>query len=985
MKRVEGYYRFATVNGDTVVFVSEDDIWSVPITGGIARRLTAGVSECSFPRLSPDGTMVAFVAKEEGHPEIYLMDSEGGMARRMTFLGSDICYVTGWHTDSKSIIFVSDAKAPFFRHNEIYEVSIDGGMPQGWNIGHAVSVAFDGVTTVIGRNNNDPARWKRYRGGTAGELWIDAKGTGEFKPLIQLRGNLASPMLIDGRVFFLSDHEGIGNIYSCTVDGGDLKRHTDHDTYYVRHPATDGKNIVYTCAGDIYRLDPRTNEGGKIDVRISAAPRQAVRKFVPASAHLEEVSVHPHGHGLGLISRGQPFTMPFWEDAVIQHGFGSKTRYRAFEWLPNGEEFVVLNDLSGYERLELHKADQSASPEYVTDDEIGRVVSLAVSPVGRRVALSNHRHELIIVDIEQKTVKIFDRAPADRIDGLSWSPDGTWIAYSYSPHPNMSNIRIGDTTTGDIKDVTRPLRRDYETAWDPEGKYLYILASREFNPVYDTHQFDLSFPYGIKPYLLTLRADVKSPFVPEPKALFEDDKKKADATGEDEEEEAEEEVATTEGEAAQSSEAGRAEEAKEEEEDEEEGGPEPVEIDFEGIADRLISFPVDEGRYRHIAALKGRVVFVSEPLILLSRHSEDNEDGGSNTLHAYDFGEHRFGTLAQNIYFYAIGLDNRTIVYQARENMRVIDGLMGLPDGAPDKPADEVGRKTGWFDINRAQVMIEPYCEWRQMFDESWRLQREHFWDERMSNIDWDVVHERYSALLPRINSRWELSDLIWEMQGELGTSHAYEMGGDYRQPHHYHRGFLGAEFDWDEKEQAYRITKIVRGDSWDPEADSPLAQPGLGIREGDYVLAVGGRSATKELSLDELLITYAGAEVMLTIKFAADGSRKAVPVRALNAICATALGWKRIASMCTIAPADASATCTFPTWASGASPSFIATSFPKFTARGCSSTCASIAADTSLHSCWRSSRANASATTSRVGGCRCPIHPSRLLVRWWQ
>jgi tricorn protease len=885
MTRVEGYYRFASVHGNDVVFVSEDDIWSVPISGGIARRLTAGVSECSYPRLSPDGSMIAFVAKEEGHPEIYLMPAEGGLARRLTFLGSDVCVTAGWHTDSKSVIFVSDAKAAFFRHNEIYEVSIDGGMPQAWNIGHAVSVAFDGTTTVIGRNNNDPARWKRYRGGTAGELWVDAQGTGEFKPLIQLKGNLASPMLIDKRVYFLSDHEGIGNIYSCTVDGADLKRHTDHEEYFVRHPSTDGQNIVYTAGGDLYRLDPRTGDGGKIEVRISSAPRQAVRKFVPAGNNLEEISVHPRGHSVGLISRGQPFTMAFWEEAVVQHGFGSKTRYRGFEWLPGGEEFVVINDLSGYERVELHKADQSADPEYITDEDIGRSIEVAVSPVGKKIALANHRHELIVVDIEAKTVKTFDRAPADRITGVSWSADGRWIAYSYSAHPNTRHIRIGDTTTGEIKDVTRPLRHDFDPCWDPDGKYLYFLANREFNPIYDAQQFDLSFPYGTKLYLVTLRTDVKSPFVPEPKALFEDDKAKSKDEEEEEEEESESETengAAAEGASeAKDATAAAESETEQESEGEDEDAPEPVEIEFEGIADRMLSFPFEEGRYRYLAALKGRVVFCSEPLVPITRHNQDEEDTQA-TLFAYDFNEHRLGTLVQSLYFYSIGLDQRTIVYYTRENMRAIDGLMSLPEGAPDKPADEVGRKTGWFDINRAQVMIEPYAEWRQMFDESWRLQREHFWDERMSGIDWDVVYERYSRLLPRINSRWELSDLIWEMQGELGTSHAYEMGGDYREPNSYHRGFLGAEFEWDETERAYKITRIVRGDSWDPEADSPLAQPGLGVKEGDYILAVGGRRATKECSLDELLINYAGADVMLTIKFG-DGTRKAVPVRALR------------------------------------------------------------------------------------------------------
>jgi len=891
MTRIEGYYRFATVNGSDVVFVSEDDLWLTTTSGGIARRLTAGVSECSFPRLSPDGSMVAFIAREEGHPEIYVMPAEGGLARRLTFLGSDICYVVGWHTDSKSIIFVSDSKAPFFRHNEVFEVSIDGGMPTAWNLGHAVSIAFDGKTTVIGRNNNDPARWKRYRGGTAGELWIDANGCGEFKPLIKLKSNLASPMLINGRVYFLSDHEGVGNIYSCTYSGEDISRHTDHDKYYVRYPSSDGKMIAYTAGGDLHILDTTVDDGGiKLDVRISASPRHAVRRFVPAAQYLEEVTVHPNGHSVGLIARGQPFTFPFWEEAVIQHGFGSKARYRMMSWLPNGTEFVVINDLSGYERLEVHNSAKTIQPEYVTDEDIGRVIELSVSPVGKKLAIANHRHEVVIVDIDAKSVKVFDRSPADRISGLSWSPDGKWLAYSYSPHPNMCNLRIGDSSTGDIKDVTRPLRSDLCTSWDPEGKYLYFLGAREFNPIYDALQFDLSFPYAFRPYLLTLRNDVKSPFVPEPKPLFENpkDEKNAKDDEEDEEEEAadeESEGKVLESEAAADATTDTTDTAESEDDEEEDAEkPDPVEIDFEGIEDRILAFPIEEGKYGQIAGLKGRVLFTSYPLETIKRHERpEDEDNEEASLFAYDYSEQRIGTLAEKVGNFDIGLDNRTVVYYARESLRVIDGLMAMPEATPDKPADEYGRKGGWIDVNRAQVMIEPYAEWRQMFDETWRLQREHFWDPTMSSIDWDAVYERYSALLPKINSRVELSDLIWEMQGELGTSHAYESGGDNRVTPPYHRGFLGAEFEWDNEKLGYRVTEILRGDSWDPDADSPLAQPGLAIKQGDLVVAVGGRPATRESSLDELLINCAGGDVMLSITSATDGTTRYVPVKALR------------------------------------------------------------------------------------------------------
>lgn len=885
MNRVEGYYQFATISGDVIIFVSEDDLWSVPVTGGVARRITAGGTECLSPRLSPDGQTVAFVAKEEGHPEIYVMDTEGGPARRLTFLGSDLCRVAGWSPDSQRVLFVSDAMSPFTRNSGIFEISASGGMPTPWNIGHAVSVATDGRVTAIGRNNNDPARWKRYRGGTAGELWIDAEGDGTFSPLIQLKGNLASPMIVGSRVYFLSDHEGMGNIYSCKPDGGDLKRHTHQKEYYVRHPSTDGRRIVFTAGGDLFILDTQgKGEAQHVPVRISSAPRQAVRKFVAASDFIEHVAVHPQGHSLGLISRGQPFTMPFWEEAVIQHGAGSRARYRNIEWLPAGDEFIVVNDLSGYERIELHTADQTAEPEFVSDENFGRVVTMIISPIGKKVAIANHRHELVLIDLETKEQKILDRSPADRIGGLSWSADGQWIAYSYSPYPNIFNIRVVASGGGTPVDVTKPLRNDFATSFDPEGKFLYFLGSREFNPIYDAMQFDLSFPYGVKPYAIALRDDVKSPFVREPKALFEVEKPAAEEEAKEEEEESESEDTTACEEAPDQAVGATAEGTESEAEDEDEDAAEDnaLQIHFDGIAERIIPFPVDEGRYGQIAGLKGRVLYTELQLQTIKRHesmSDETED--PNILHAFDFAEQRDAILSDGMDEFYMALDNRTVVYESAGKLRAIDGLAALPE-TPDKPADEIGRKSGWIDVSRAQVMIEPYAEWQQMFEETWRLQREHFWDESMSKVDWDVVHKRYAALLPRINSRTELSDLIWEMQGELGTSHAYEMGGDYRQPSPYQRGFLGAEFEFDDAAKGYRITKIVRGDCWDTEADSPLAKPGLGIKVGDVVIAVGGRKATRDCSLDELLINCAACDVMLTLR-TADGATRSVAVRTLS------------------------------------------------------------------------------------------------------
>src|SRR5579883_714737 len=353
-----GYYRFATICQDRIIFVCEDDLWEVSTNGGYAKRLTAGRGEFSMPRLSPDGKLVAFVAREEGHPEVFVMPSYGGIPKRLTYLGSGVLSICGWSADGKEIYFTSDARSAFLRETDAFKISCHGGEAEclRWGHVHTFMIAANG-RTVLGRNAIDPARWKRYRGGTAGDLWIDQDGKGRFTRLIKIRGNPVSPMIIGNRIYFLSDHDGMGNIFSCRPNGSDLQQHTHHMQYYVRFPSTDGQRIVYTAGADIYLFDPKSGTDKRLDVKTPASTPQMQRKFIDGREYLEHFSPHPEGHSLALIARGQPITMGNWEGAPIQHGRGSGVRYRFAEWLPDGKRFLVVNDVDGFERIELHTAD----------------------------------------------------------------------------------------------------------------------------------------------------------------------------------------------------------------------------------------------------------------------------------------------------------------------------------------------------------------------------------------------------------------------------------------------------------------------------------------------------------------------------------------------------------------------------------------------------------------------------------------------------
>lgn len=963
----DGYYRFPTIHQDTIVFVSEDDLWSVPRQGGLARRLTSNLGQVNYPALSPDGEWLAFVGREEGMPEVYLMPAAGGSARRMTYLNAN-CQVLGWTQDGTQILFSSNASHFHPQEYAIYAISMQemGGRVTQIPVGPARSIAFGpngGV--VIGRNTGDPARWKRYRGGTTGHLWIDRNGDGQFERFLpEIRGNIASPMWLPGedggRIYFISDHEGIGNLYSVTPAGEDLRRHTDHEDFYARNPSTDGRRIVYHAGADLYVYDPATERVAKVEVEYRSPRVQRNRKFSPAIIYLDGARLNPVGNALAVTTRGKAFTFFNHEGPVIQLGQRDGVRYRLPDFLNDDERIVMVDDANGEEELVIFSTDLAEPPRRLSGLDIGRPVALKVSPTEDKVAISNHRQELLIVDLNTGELTRVDRSEWRPIAGMDWSPDGRWLAYGFGVGLNATEIRLyrlpeaqekpqnaagakaqsqtqGDDSSSSVEStsaqwpnpiaVTRPILHDVAPSFDPDGNYLYFLSYREFNPVYDNLHFDLGFPWGMRPYLILLRSDLPNPFVPWPETEdAADSKEEPDEEAEEETEDAEAEAedAGEEMEEEEEIEADDEEEVDDEALDDPEGDdsngedalvwahacsgksasrrqldpaapesqpehllaavqeqaqrasapktekpkpparrkPRPVLIDLEGIERRVLAFPVEDGRYGQIMGAPGRALFTVFDLhgALDDEQSWSNEDNESGALRAWIFKDYKSETIAENVSNFDLSRNRKKLLYFSGRRLRVISAT----EKAPSESGP--GRRSGWIDLSRVKVSVSPPSEWEQMYREAWRLQRDHFWTEDMAEVDWRAVYERYRPLLERISTRSEFSDLVWEMQGELGTSHAYEFGGDYRPSPYYSQGMLGADFIWDAEAGGYRIENIIEGDPWNPKATSPLAAPGVDVREGDILLAINGQRLDENTSPAHLLVNQANQEVLLTL-----------------------------------------------------------------------------------------------------------------------
>lgn len=817
-----GYLRYPHLQGELLAFVAEDDVWLAPVEGGRAWRLTADAAKVASPRFSQDGAKLAWTTWRDGSPEVYVTDVDGTAATRLTYWADDYTAVVGW-TAGGEVLAVTAAGQPEPQYTWAHAIPLDG-VPRRLPYGPVVNLAIDGqdVVLLVGRFPREPAFWKRYRGGTAGRLWTATGDDPLFTRILpDLKAQYGNPMLIGGRVVVMSDHEGTGNIYSCSLDGTDLRRHTDHDGFYARNPSTDGQRIVYHVAGDIWILDGlEADRPRKLDITLGSPAATRSPQLISAADHLGDLACDHTGQASAVEVRGTVHWLTHKDGPARALYVSEVARAKLPAVLGATGRVAYVTDASGKDALAVVSVD-GGEPHILAEGMLGSVTELAAAPDGAMLAAASHDGKLYVVDIESGTVSEIAHGDGGPADGLAWSPDSAWLAWSQPGSEPLRQIRVAKIGTAEILDVTDGRFADTDPVFTTDGLHLAFLSRRSFDPIYDTQSFDMSFPYGARPYLIPLAATTPSPFGPLSAGR---------SVGADEKTDPAERPVVT--------------------------------LDAESLSSRVVPVPVPEARYSGLRAVKGGLVWVSEPLVgVLGESAADlDEPGKRGSLERFDFARRECTELVDELDWFDVSGDGTRLVIKDKGELRVLPA-----ENKPGSPEDTVT-----VDLARARFLANPVALWRHAYEEAGRLMRRDYWNLDMSGVDWDGVLDQYRPLLDRIRGKDDFNDLLWEIFGELGTSHAYANApggngnGDNRASGAV--GLLGADISRDESGR-WVVDRVLPGESSDPRAKSPLAAPGVAVRAGDAIAAVDGRPVDPVRGPWPLLAGTPGKPVELTIQ----------------------------------------------------------------------------------------------------------------------
>jgi tricorn protease len=855
---------YADISTDRVVFAYAGDLWTAGREGGAARRLTSHVGDERFPKFSPDGEWIAFTGEYDGNPDVYVIPADGGEPKRLTFHPSNDI-VLGWSPDGASVLFRSDRfAAPQHRYTELFLVTLQGGTPKRLPVPRADLTSFspDGTKIAYLETSQEFRTWKRYRGGWSLPIAIYDLKNNTYEELPKNEGMDLFPMWRGNTIYFINDRDGVMNLYSYDLGSKQTKKLTTYTDYDIKWPSLGPSSIVYENGGQLYEFNLQSGKASAIPIQVHAEDIAARPEFKSLHEGIAGFDISPSAARAVVETRGNVFTVPAEHGSVRTLTTDSSGVHEMNpKWSPDGKWVAYLSDKTG--EYEVYVRPQAGGEEIrvTTDGGVYRYGPVW-SPDSKKLLYWDKLHRLWWVGTtDKKPVQVDQGDYGDIYDG-AWAPDSRWIGYSKTDRRGAGQLFVYSLEQKRSTKVSDGYYNDTSPVFDPEGKYLYFFSQRYFFP--SIGQLDQRFNYyntdGI--FAVTLKADEASPFQP----------------ANDEEKGAEEKEKEKEKNKAKTEDKDKGKDGKKDEKKKDDEAPKPVNIDFDGITLRVAALPVPSGIYGGLAARKGKLFY-------LQQAQEARAAGGDQgppklALHAYDLEKREDKVVLAGIEGYALDAEGKKVLYKAGPVLGIVEPT----------PITKVG--DGKLELSDIRAHIDPREEWKQIFREAWRIQRDFYWDPAMTGHDWKMLGERYERLLPWVAHRSDLNYLIGEMISELSTSHTYVGGGDAPRAGAISVGMLAA--DLEPSGGYYRIAKIYPGENWTEDKRSPLTEPGVKAKAGDYLIAVNGRKVESSQEVYAYFQNLAGKLVTLKVngKPSAEGAWETVVKPVGDESGARYLGW---------------------------------------------------------------------------------------------
>jgi tricorn protease len=868
-----GYYRDPALRGDVLVFAAEGDLWTVDASGGDARRLTTHDGDELHPALSPDGSTVAFCAQYEGPTEVYTIDLDGGVPIRRTY-GAERVKVVDWVGNHRILYATSEHTQ--WRDLQLVELDIRTGVTRLLPLAQASdgALAPDG-TLFFTRFRFQGSHTKRYKGGTARSIWKFGSGMDEAVELTgDYDGESYAPMWYDGRVYFLTDRDGTMNIWSMDPDGGDLTQHTSYAGWDVKSPTLDDGRIVFQLGADLHLLEIGNPPARVLPITLATdLDRMRERWVTNPMSYLTAAHPSPDGDRVVLTARGEIFVAPAENRRFIQIARNSGVRYRQAQFDPDGASIITLSDATGETEFWTVAANGLEDPEQITDDATVLRYDPLVSPDGRYIAWQDKDWKLWIHDLEaDETILVAEsHSPWEGFDDLQWSPDSRWLAFVQAARNTYQQIQLFSVADRATTAITSDRVNSWSPSFTADGTWLYFISERHFETLvgspWGSYQPEPFLHNLAKIYAVSLVGETRSPF--RPLDELEIAEKKADAADEEPDEEdadAQEESESNDAldelfgdQQEDSSEADAGDEAGDDEE--------PIELVLDGVQHRVIEVPIPAGNHRSLSVGEKHIFWISS-------NTAPPRNPRLQALEITNEKKPKITTIAEGIGSYELTLDRKKMLVRKANDLSIVSAN-----------GSKVDLGKGKIDLSRWRFPLDPREEWRQIFIEAWRLERDYFYDPGLHGVDWDRMLEKYLPLVDRVTTRYELSDLLAQMVGELTALHIFVVGGDQEGPdQRIGQGALGADFERDDDAGGWRIAHIFRTDPDYPGERSPLADPDLDVSEGDVITHINGAATLAVPDLGVLLRDQYGRQVRLGVKPAAGGEPRDVIVTATGA-----------------------------------------------------------------------------------------------------